>query len=309
MQTIGMWQSANIEFLNQNDYDNLVQRWSIPFKADLIRIFPFLNTNQIKNERNMHTIRLTNLPPGTTGFDFKDIIKNNKVQTCYIPRTRNYLRKRFAILSFKSAEDLQEACDNNIHFRQHTTSLDDSDTKICAICSSDNHLAKDCEIKALQQKRAQDKKDNAKKFGHLIQRFKPTGTTAMQKYIQTINRSNKPNNRSYADALKQPQNKLRQPLKQTPKPTYQNPISQFTTNNNEPSISDIMKALNQIGEELKNIRSELNNMDDRIGCLEEDAYEYHTYSEKDEQMKDDISEHPQDPLLLQDKHNNQIKSL
>ena len=81
MQTIGMWQSANIEFLNQDDYNNLVQRWSIPFKADLIRIFPFLNTNVIKNERSTHTIRLTNLPPGTTGFDLKDIIKENKAHT------------------------------------------------------------------------------------------------------------------------------------------------------------------------------------------------------------------------------------
>ena len=50
MQTIGMWQLANIEFLNQNDYNNLVQRWSIPFKTDLICIFPFLNTNVIKNK-------------------------------------------------------------------------------------------------------------------------------------------------------------------------------------------------------------------------------------------------------------------
>src|SRR5438552_11871993 len=50
MQTIGMWQLANIEFLNQNDYNNLVQRWSIPFKTDLICIFSFLNTNVIKNE-------------------------------------------------------------------------------------------------------------------------------------------------------------------------------------------------------------------------------------------------------------------
>ena len=36
-------------------------------------------------------------------------------------------------------------------------------------------------------------------------------------------------------------------------------------------------------------------MDDRIGCLEEDVYKYHTYSEKDEQMRDNISEHSQRP--------------
>jgi hypothetical protein len=50
-----------------------------------------------------------------------------------------------------------------------------------------------------------------------------------------------------------------------------------------------MKALNQIGEELKNIRVDLNKMDNRIGCLEEDAYEYHILSERDEQMRDNIS--------------------
>src|SRR5438552_1960111 len=74
----------------------------------------------------------------------------------------------------------------------------------------------------------------------------------------------------------------RQSFKQTSKPTYQNSITQFTSNN-EPSISNITKTLNQIGEELKNIRSDLSKMDNRIGCLEEDIYEYHTYSEKDKQ--------------------------
>ena len=59
-----------------------------------------------------------------------------------------------------------------------------------------------------------------------------------------------------------------------------------------------MKALNQIGEELKNIRSDLNKMDNRIECLEENAYEYHTLSEKDEQMRDDTSEYLQRPFTL-----------
>ena len=57
-----------------------------------------------------------------------------------------------------------------------------------------------------------------------------------------------------------------------------------------------MKALNQIEEELKNIRSELNKMDNRIGCLEEDIYEYHTLSERNEQIRDDTSEYLQRPF-------------
>src|SRR5437763_499505 len=61
MNTIGMWQLANIEFTNQEDHDKLVHRWSIPFKADLIRIFPFLGTNECKKKRDQHILKLINL--------------------------------------------------------------------------------------------------------------------------------------------------------------------------------------------------------------------------------------------------------
>ena len=74
MQTIGIWQLACIEFTNPEDYNKLAQRWSVPFKADLIRIFPFLGTNKIKQKRDRFTLKLINLPPGTTGYNIKNII-------------------------------------------------------------------------------------------------------------------------------------------------------------------------------------------------------------------------------------------
>src|SRR4051812_4171734 len=53
MQTIGMWQSANIKYIiNQEDYNKLKEIWAIPFRADLIKIFSFLNTNEINVERS-----------------------------------------------------------------------------------------------------------------------------------------------------------------------------------------------------------------------------------------------------------------
>jgi hypothetical protein len=36
INTIGMWQSANIEYTNQDSYQELVQKWAIPFKGELI---------------------------------------------------------------------------------------------------------------------------------------------------------------------------------------------------------------------------------------------------------------------------------
>ena len=93
MNTIGMWQTANIEFTNQQDYQTVFQKWAVPFKADLVRIFLFIQTNECKRERDRFTLKLTNLPPGTTGYDLNNIIKCSNAKTCYIPRNRNYTRK------------------------------------------------------------------------------------------------------------------------------------------------------------------------------------------------------------------------
>jgi RNA recognition motif-containing protein len=145
-QTIGMWQSANIEFTDQKDYDELATRWSIPFKADLIRIFPFLNTNQIKEERSHYCAKLTNLPPGTTGFDLKEIIKDTQARTCYIPRNRNYLRKRYAVISFKNEETLEIALETQYQLGNTVLEWHRMEDKLCAICNNANHLAKQCPI-------------------------------------------------------------------------------------------------------------------------------------------------------------------
>ena len=53
---IDMWQLANIEFTNQDDYEKINQKWAVPFKADLIRIFPFICTNEHKQDkRQIHS--------------------------------------------------------------------------------------------------------------------------------------------------------------------------------------------------------------------------------------------------------------
>jgi hypothetical protein len=109
INTIGMWQSGNIEFTNKHDYEALSQKWAVPFKADLIRIFPFICTNKYKKDRDRFTLKITNLPPGTTGYDLNAIIKCSNAKTCYIPRNINYTRKRYAVLSFKDQEDNRSA--------------------------------------------------------------------------------------------------------------------------------------------------------------------------------------------------------
>jgi hypothetical protein len=279
MQTIGMWQSANIEYTNQEDYEKLSMRWSIPFKADLIRIYPFLNTKEVKQERSKYALRLINLPPGTTGYDMRDIIKQSKAQTCYIPRNNNYLRKRFAILSFRSQEALDDA--NNLQNFLGNTELQwlSIETKTCTICSNPNHLAKDCPIKEQQTKKFLEKKENTKKFGHLYLRYKPVGTSNTKQILQQTKTSNK---KSYADVIKQ--------HKQSQSATQTLSSNLSTTSTSQLSLKDVIAEFHKLHNHLSEIQLQLKDMDKRIGDLETDAYYYHSYEADKESLDRDFQE-------------------
>ena len=118
----------------------------------------FIHTNEIKQERDQYVLKLTNLPPGTTGYDLKYVIDNCKARTCYIPRTQNYHRKRFAILNFKDAETQERARDNPLELGTTILNWHEMNNKLCAICNSADHLAAQCEIKEkMSEKRQQTK--------------------------------------------------------------------------------------------------------------------------------------------------------
>jgi RNA recognition motif-containing protein len=286
VNTIGMWQSANIQYTNQEDYNKLVTQWAIPFKADLIRIFPFLNTNEIKEEREQYSLRLSNLPPGTTGYDLKEILKNTHGLTCYIPRTRNYMRKRMAIISFLTAEHAEAAKDTHVNLGNTILTWHDIEEKLCAVCSSDTHFAKDCEERIKRISRNKEKRENHQKYQHLYQRYKPTGSATLLKFQRT---TQKFKNKSFAQVTKeQPQQKQL---------TNTIPIhnTHSAPNDQNISLSTILQAIQQLGNEIKIIQKTLTQMDKRIGYLEDDAYFYHTSTEfqeeNDEQEREQSGHH------------------
>jgi len=268
LTTIGMWQSANIEYTNQDDYNKLALRWAVPFKADLIRIFPFLNTNQIKEDRAQFTLKLINLPPGTTGYDLKDIITDCKAQTCYIPRKRNYLRRQFAILSFKTEAAITAAVEYVARLGNTDLKWVEIKHKLCAICDKEDHLAIDCNIKALQAQRSQQRKDNGKKFGQLYQRFKPAGAPIPTKPTKVVTRPNTGNRPSYANVVKQ------RPVRPTSKPAT-NPIAGKLDKETQHTLKEAIQAMKILGEEIQGIKKDLEKMDIRIGQLEDDSYYVH----------------------------------
>jgi hypothetical protein len=277
LQTIGMWQSANIEYTNQEEYDKLASRWSIPFKADLIRIYPFLNTKEIKQERSQYALRLINLPPGTTGYDMKTIIRDYKAQTCYIPRNSDYRRKRFAILSFKDNKDLEKAKQSKVQLGNTELQWLDITTKTCTICSNPQHLARDCPIKEQQSRKIQEKKENFKKFGHLYSRFKPSGTNTSRRLPQP-NKSL--GSKSFADIVKQ---------RSTTKSNQNKPKPLSNQNKPQPSFSEMISAISELRDVISDIKQEMHNIDKRIGDLEQDSYYFHMYEADKESLSRDFT--------------------
>src|SRR5581483_662354 len=155
MNTAGMWQSAQVEFAEQEDYEKMSTRWSIPFKGELLRIYPLLKTFEVKQTQDKYTLRLTNLPPGTTGYNLRDIISTTKAASCHIPRNRNYTKKRFAFLNFTSAEAKAQAKNQKVHLGETPLNWHEVEEKLCAICSAADHLAAQCTIKARRQEKQQ----------------------------------------------------------------------------------------------------------------------------------------------------------
>jgi RNA recognition motif-containing protein len=275
MKTIGMWQTAIIEFTNHEDFEKVSLLWSVPLKADLIRIFPFLNTNQIREERAQHTLKLNNLPPGTRGYDLKEIIKETNAKTCYIPRMNNYNRKRFAILSFETVEHLEAAKDTHPELGNTQLSWHNMEEKLCAICNKSDHIAKNCETRIKREHRIQEKTNNLKKFQHLYKRYKPSDT-AVQKFLQNTQRfKNKP----FSQAVKQePTVKAKRNIH---KASSTNPVAHINVQNLNTPLATILSAIHQLGEEIKNIATALTALDQRIGNIEEDAYWFHSEEKAD----------------------------
>jgi hypothetical protein len=150
-------------------------------------------------------------------------------------------------------------------------------TKLCAICASATHDTKDCNIKASQLQRTQEKKENIQKFGHLYRKYKPTGVPAQTKFIKS---SQQFKAKSFAEAVKerkQPNTKL----------------TQLKTNDetsDQLSLKQIMQAIQQLAEEIKQIKTSLNKIDERIGTIEDDRYYYHAEQEQDsENMEETVT--------------------
>ncbi|CAJ0636580.1 245_t:CDS:2 [Entrophospora sp. SA101] len=76
--------TAQITFKDKESMSKLGDKWSIMYLKDSCRIAPLDVTKEEIDERNSRTLKLTNLPYGTTAYDLHDIIMDKMEKSRHI---------------------------------------------------------------------------------------------------------------------------------------------------------------------------------------------------------------------------------
>src|SRR6266511_4272745 len=165
--TTEAWQKAFVVFENKSDiqdyYDDL---WSISIMDFNVRLEPIDLPDENRELHKAFCLKLTGLPPNTTGLDLTNIVEQAKAKTCFIPRDKSssYRPLRYAYLQFECQEDLDLA--KKQHYKLNNNRLywvEDNKIKCCFKCGSPDHENSKCPIQS--QPRNQ--------FKSLYDRFKP----------------------------------------------------------------------------------------------------------------------------------------
>ncbi|CAJ0626280.1 6492_t:CDS:2, partial [Entrophospora sp. SA101] len=189
MRAQGTWYKAQITFKDKESMSKLGDKWSIMYLKDSCRIAPLDVTKEEIDERNSRTLKLTNLPYGTTAYDLHDIMLAVKAKTCFITRTRQqYTRKRFAYITFENDEDMKNACLTNFAFRNNNLSWESDEHKTCHKCGNSDHLIAVCPEK---EKNDEIKQKNARLQGlyhkYRVPQPKSNSQKAQQRFIEPNN--------------------------------------------------------------------------------------------------------------------------
>ena len=145
-----------------------------------------------------------------------------------------------------------------------------------------DHLAAQCNIKKQIQERRQARHQLANRHGHLYQKYKPAGTTAMRRFLANQQQFQ---GRSFASVAA---NKFKSNRNPPPRITQRAspPAQQIALN---ADMAQVLSSINKIVAMVNDIKADLQKIDQRIQYLEEDAYYYHN---RDDWEKDESKESP-----------------
>ena len=172
LQISGMWYKAYVTYEDKATVENKFQdTWSIFYLKDLCRVAPANFTRQEIEERNRNTVKLTDLPFGTTAYDIKSLLDKVNAKTCFIPRTRNqYGRARYAYVTLADEESCMKLLNNEIQGVVNETTLFwvAQEVKTCHKCGGMDHLVIDC----IEKKEHDEFKKRRKGYSNVYTRYR-----------------------------------------------------------------------------------------------------------------------------------------
>ena len=218
--------------------------WTIQYKKDFCRIAPAFFTREDIEERNQHTVKLTNLPFGTTPVDLKEILQRVNAKTCFIPRTRNrYIRKRFAYISFASDEDLQKVMTNvRVEYNGIELHWNVEDAKTCHKCGSSEHLISKCD----EKESANNYKEYKSQFSNIYSKYK------VPNYKNLTKKSNDNKN-----------------SQQNSSNTFNNKSTNKVNDESQKMMENLIKSfMKDIEKKFDNIANQISDINNRIKMIE-----------------------------------------
>jgi hypothetical protein len=234
----GPWKRAEIEFAEEETALAVGKLAAIPIQRDIARIYPWNEIEYIEDLRKECTLKLSNLPYGTTGYDIWNYVKSVGGKTCFIPKSPIKMsRKRHAYISFNNTEDKEAIENKQVSIKGYIAQWISDDVKTCFICEEAGHFAVECQWK--KEKQIQQKANTK-----LATRYNRLGidSKTVPKPIANIMKKQQTNS-SYAAAVK-------------------SNIEPNTFNLKKPSVATTVSHMN------KNIEERLNHLESRFDKLE-----------------------------------------
>ncbi|GES88006.1 hypothetical protein GLOIN_2v1786507 [Rhizophagus clarus] len=147
----GMYGIAYITFTTDTPVSRYYDiSWGTYIGAHFVQVWPLLLSEDKKKLRASHTLRISGLPAGMTGYTLRNVLTQIRAKTMIIPRNpRNYNPRRIAFLTFADDDDKQRAKHlTNLAIsqgkRQSPIFLTESTDKICFRCGDPSHVTKEC---------------------------------------------------------------------------------------------------------------------------------------------------------------------
>ena len=252
----GPWYRADVMLKSKDNIEENIDMWAIQYKKELCRIAPAYFSREQINQRNEFTLKLTNLPYGTTPIDLKPILLEFKCKTCFIPRIRNrYTRQRYAYVTFENEDDVTNAASNSEFYFGNTTLVwENPDTKTCHKCGSTAHLVVDCQERAM----AEQNKERRKQYSNIYSRYHVPN-------YRKITQNYKRNSTASWDDQKNRQERMNQNKDSNGGKSILSQLKEMQMKMEE-GFAQINKDLNEVKEKIKKLEDQqipINKMDKR----------------------------------------------